>query len=80
MPDRQTMPHRTTKDAEADKQTYTFCNKCEGELFRSKFRHLGEMLISPLLLPFRCSRCGWRQFRSVFSRVRDRSNFDHKGR
>jgi len=53
----------------------TPCNKCGGEIFRSSFRNFGEVMLSPLLLPFRCSRCGWRQFRSSFSRVRDKSNY-----
>ena len=53
----------------------TPCNKCGGEIFRSSFRNFGEVILSPLLLPFRCSRCGWRQFRSSFSRVRDKSNY-----
>jgi hypothetical protein len=56
-------------------QHLTPCNKCGGEIFRSSFRNLGEVIISPLFLPFRCSRCGWRQFRSSFSRVRDKSNY-----
>jgi hypothetical protein len=53
----------------------TPCNKCGGEIFRSSFHHFGEVILSPVLLPFRCSRCGWRQFRSSFSRVRDKSNY-----
>jgi heterodisulfide reductase subunit A-like polyferredoxin len=53
----------------------TPCNKCGGEIFRSSFRNFGEVVLSPILLPFRCSRCGWRQFRSSFSRVRDKSNY-----
>jgi hypothetical protein len=53
----------------------TPCNKCGGEIFRSSFRNFGEVILSPVLLPFRCSRCGWRQFRSSFSRVRDKSNY-----
>ncbi|HXE64272.1 MAG TPA: hypothetical protein VN519_12075 [Bryobacteraceae bacterium] len=53
----------------------TPCNKCGGEIFRSSFRNFGEVMLSPVLLPFRCSRCGWRQFRSSFSRVRDKSNY-----
>ncbi len=53
----------------------TPCNKCGGEIFRSSFRNFGEVIVSPLFLPFRCSRCGWRQFRSSFSRVRDKSNY-----
>jgi hypothetical protein len=53
----------------------TPCYKCGGEIFRSSFRNFGEVMLSPLLLPFRCSRCGWRQFRSSFSRVRDKSNY-----
>jgi hypothetical protein len=56
-------------------QHLTPCNKCGGEIFRSSFRHFGEVIIGPILLPFRCSRCGWRQFRSSFSRVRDKSNY-----
>jgi hypothetical protein len=56
-------------------QQLTPCNKCGGEIFRSSFRHFGEVLLGPILLPFRCSRCGWRQFRSTFSRVRDKSNY-----
>lgn len=56
-------------------QLLTLCNKCSGEIFRSSFRSFGELLISPLVLPFRCSRCGWRQFRSSFSRVRDKNNY-----
>jgi hypothetical protein len=53
----------------------TPCNKCGGEIFRSSFRNFGEVVLSPLLLPFRCSRCGWRQFRSSFSRVRNKNNY-----
>jgi hypothetical protein len=36
------------------------------------------MLLAPVVLPFRCSRCGLRQFRSVFANVRERSHYDHK--
>jgi predicted nucleic acid-binding Zn-ribbon protein len=53
----------------------TLCNKCGGEIFRSAFRGFGEVIIAPVVLPFRCSRCGWRQFRSSFSRVRDKNDF-----
>jgi hypothetical protein len=53
----------------------TMCNKCGGDIFRSEFRHLGEVIIGPFLLPVRCSRCGWRQFRFSLSRVRDKSNY-----
>jgi hypothetical protein len=53
----------------------TLCNKCGGEIFRSSFRHFGEVLISPLVQPFRCSRCGWRQFRSSFSRAKDKNDY-----
>ena len=57
------------------KKYLTPCNKCGGEIFRSEMRNFGELLIAPFLLPFRCSRCGWRQFRSSFSRVRDKSDY-----
>ena len=56
-------------------RTYTMCNKCSGELFRSDFRHIGEILIAPIVLPFRCTKCGWRQFRFSMSRVRDKNEF-----
>jgi ribosomal protein L37E len=56
-------------------ESLTLCIKCGGEIFRSAFRNFGEVLISPIQLPFRCSRCGWRQFRSSFSRVRDKDNY-----
>ncbi|HVW10655.1 MAG TPA: hypothetical protein VHC90_18835 [Bryobacteraceae bacterium] len=64
---------RTSKKPKT--QHLTPCNKCGGEIFRSSFRNFGEVIISPLFLPFRCSRCGWRQFRSSFSRVRSKSNY-----
>jgi hypothetical protein len=66
------------KSRRAKKAKFTHltpCNKCGGEIFRSSFRNFGEVILSPLLSPFRCSRCGWRQFRSSFSRVRDKSNY-----
>jgi len=53
----------------------TMCVKCSGEIFRSEMRGFGELLMAPFVLPFRCSRCGWRQFRSSFSRVRDKNNY-----
>jgi hypothetical protein len=53
----------------------TLCIKCSGEIFRSAFRGFGEVVIAPFMLPFRCSRCGWRQFRSSFSRVRDKNDY-----
>lgn len=56
-------------------QNLTLCKRCSGELFRSGFRSMGEMLIAPFVLPFRCSRCGWRQFRFSLSRVRDKSQY-----
>jgi len=56
-------------------QHLTLCEKCSGEIFRSDIRNFGEILIAPIMLPFRCARCGWRQFRSSFSRVRDRNNY-----
>jgi predicted nucleic acid-binding Zn-ribbon protein len=62
-------------DKEPNKELLTLCNKCGGELFRSGIRNFGEILMAPVLLPFRCSRCGWRQFRSSFSKVRDKSNY-----
>jgi hypothetical protein len=61
-------------DNKPDPPTFTPCIKCGGELFRSGFRHI-EVLISPFLLPFRCTRCGWRQLRPSFSRVRDKNNY-----
>jgi hypothetical protein len=57
------------------KEYLTLCNKCSGEIFRSTFRNFGEVIVAPFMLPFRCSRCGWRQFRSSFSRVQDKSNY-----
>ncbi len=51
------------------------CVKCSGELFRSDFRHFGEILIAPIFLPFRCRKCGWRQFRLSLSRVLDKNDF-----
>ncbi|HEY4087404.1 MAG TPA: hypothetical protein VGM43_15780 [Bryobacteraceae bacterium] len=70
---------KTAAGARAPKKSkmshLTPCNKCGGEIFRSSFRNFGEVVLSPLLLPFRCSRCGWRQFRSSFSRVRNKSNY-----
>jgi hypothetical protein len=51
------------------------CNKCGGEIFRSSFRHFGEVIIAPLVQPFRCSRCGWRQFRLSFSRAKDKNDY-----
>jgi len=60
---------------EPRKEHLTLCNKCSGEIFRSTFRHVGEVIVAPFVLPFRCSRCGWRQFRSSFSRVRDKGNY-----
>jgi len=62
----------TQKDGD---ERMTLCIKCNGEIFRSDMRSFGELLIAPFLLPFRCSRCGWRQFRSSFSRVRDKNNY-----
>ena len=59
----------------AKSQFLTRCNRCGGEIFRSTLRGFGEILIAPVLLPFRCSRCGWRQFRFSLSRVRDKSNY-----
>jgi predicted nucleic acid-binding Zn-ribbon protein len=61
--------------AKSKTEFLTLCNKCGGEIFRSGIRNFGEVLIAPFVLPFRCSRCGWRQFRSSFSRVRDKSNY-----
>jgi hypothetical protein len=66
---------RMARSLKAKTQHLTLCEKCNGELFRSDIRNFGEILIAPILLPFRCARCGWRQFRSSFSRVRDRNNY-----
>ena len=63
------------KSEKADKQGLTLCIKCGGEIFRSEMRGFGELLMAPIVLPFRCSRCGWRQFRSSFSRVRNRNDY-----
>jgi hypothetical protein len=63
------------KIEKAEKQGLTLCIKCGGEIFRSEMRGFGELLMAPFVLPFRCSRCGWRQFRSSFSRVRDKNNY-----
>ena len=63
------------KSEKAEKQGLTLCIKCSGEIFRSEMRGFGELLMAPFVLPFRCSRCGWRQFRSSFSRVRDKNNY-----
>lgn len=57
------------------KAALTLCNKCGGEIFRSSFRNFGEVMIAPLVQPFRCSRCGWRQFRSSFSRAKDKNDY-----
>ena len=65
----------TMKSENAEKQGLTLCIKCGGEIFRSEMRGFGELLMAPIVLPFRCSRCGWRQFRSSFSRVRDKNNY-----
>ena len=65
----------TMKSEKADKQGLTLCIKCSGEIFRSEMRGFGELLMAPIVLPFRCSRCGWRQFRSSFSRVRDKNKY-----
>ena len=62
-------------EEKADKQGLTLCIKCGGEIFRSEMRGFGELLMAPIVLPFRCSRCGWRQFRSSFSRVRDKNKY-----
>lgn len=73
------MSTKTTKTAKSVKKpiapVLTLCNKCGGEIFRSTFRNFGEVLMGPILLPYRCSRCGWRQFRSSFSRVRNKNDY-----
>ena len=63
------------KSDKDEKQGLTLCIKCGGEIFRSEMRGFLELLAAPVVLPFRCSRCGWRQFRSSFSRVRDRNDY-----
>ncbi len=76
MSTKSTKSPKTPKSAKKPKaQLLTLCKKCGGEIFRSTFRNFGEVLMGPILLPYRCSRCGWRQFRSSFSKVRNKDDY-----
>jgi len=69
------MAGKKLENKKSRKAHLTLCNKCGGEIFRSTFRHFGEVMISPLVQPFRCTRCGWRQFRLSFSRAKDKNDY-----
>ncbi len=52
-----------------------FCRDCGSEIgFRSRRRSLAERLILPLFLlkPVRCGECFRRDYRLIFTQVRDR--------
>jgi hypothetical protein len=74
-PDTQKLDSRKPGGRKSKTAHLTLCNKCGGEIFRSSFRHFGEVIISPLVRPFRCSRCGWRQFRLSLSRAKDKNDY-----
>jgi hypothetical protein len=55
-------------------QTY-YCRDCGSDVgFRSRRRNFGERYLLPILLlqPVRCGECFRRDYRLIFTRVRDR--------
>ena len=49
--------------------SYHECNKCRARLRPSRRRNALEFIISPLVLPYRCSICDRRQFKFRFVNI-----------
>jgi hypothetical protein len=56
--------------------SYHACSKCDARVRRSRIKNVLEFVISPLVLPFRCSICDRREYKFRFIDMNPPANRD----